>query len=166
MNVNDPRLGRFVEWLKVHGSCVRRSSPGDGELLRFTTPQGEGVIHSAGDEISGMTGGAADAWDAFSLGRAWHGSKRARRKHRGRKRRLRLVRSLAHRDGWRCAYCGELLTEGSATIEHVLPVSRGGPEDPANLTLTCRLCNHTLGSFSVRQKIDFAVSHRRGALSS
>ena len=36
-----------------------------------------------------------------------------------------------------CAYCGE----PADTVDHVIPLSRGGQHDPANLVPACRACN-------------------------
>jgi len=48
---------------------------------------------------------------------------------------------LFERDAWRCRYCGELLTAETATLDHVLPVSKGGADDPENLATACLMCN-------------------------
>ncbi len=39
-----------------------------------------------------------------------------------------------------CSYCGVKL-KGTGEIDHMMPISRGGNSDPANLTLACRSCN-------------------------
>lgn len=47
-------------------------------------------------------------------------------------------RTLFERDGHRCAYC-----EGRAeTVDHVVPRSRAGAHDWANVVAACRRCNH------------------------
>ncbi len=43
-----------------------------------------------------------------------------------------------------CAYC--LVGEMALDIEHIVPLSRGGTNDPQNLTLACRRCNLKKGS--------------------
>ena len=50
---------------------------------------------------------------------------------------------VAARAGHRCEYC-RLPTRGQVAtfpIDHVEPRDRGGPNDPANLALTCPHCN-------------------------
>lgn len=42
-----------------------------------------------------------------------------------------------------CAYCGELMIEG--TIDHILPKSSGGSNELHNLLLCCRECNADKG---------------------
>jgi 5-methylcytosine-specific restriction endonuclease McrA len=43
--------------------------------------------------------------------------------------------------GWRCRYCEEQLSPQTLTIDHQIPVSRGGTDHPANLVPACRPCN-------------------------
>lgn len=45
------------------------------------------------------------------------------------------------RDKWTCRYCGEAVTTATATLDHIVPQSCGGPSTPENLTTTCRTCN-------------------------
>lgn len=44
---------------------------------------------------------------------------------------------ILKRDGAMCAYCGSL----ARTVDHVVPRSRGGSHDDANLVACCWLCN-------------------------
>lgn len=40
-----------------------------------------------------------------------------------------------------CQYCEKLLEEGQHSIDHVFPLSRGGPNTLSNVVLACRACN-------------------------
>lgn len=51
----------------------------------------------------------------------------------------------------RCAYCECRLTDANRTIDHVLPVSRGGTDDIANLVLSCLDCNQLKGDRTPRE---------------
>lgn len=42
----------------------------------------------------------------------------------------------------RCIYCG---MKGDLTLEHILPRSRGGSDDPSNAVWVCRTCNSSKG---------------------
>lgn len=42
------------------------------------------------------------------------------------------------RDGGRCVYCGA----PAASLDHVVPRSRGGPHEWENVVASCRRCNH------------------------
>ena len=50
---------------------------------------------------------------------------------------------VADRAGHRCEYCGapEAVFNFPFEVEHVVPVSHGGPTEPGNLALACRSCN-------------------------
>ena len=61
--------------------------------------------------------------------------------------------AIYHRDGWRCQLCGDpvdMCAEPSAplapALDHIVPRSRGGNDEPANLRLTHSLCNIKRGS--------------------
>lgn len=48
-----------------------------------------------------------------------------------------IQRLLATQKG-RCYYCGE---KRKLTVDHVVPLSRGGSNEPSNLVLACKHCN-------------------------
>jgi 5-methylcytosine-specific restriction endonuclease McrA len=54
-----------------------------------------------------------------------------------------------------CDYCDKPLTKNLATVDHVVPRSRGGGDDPGNFALACKKCqklkgNKTLGECGMR----------------
>jgi 5-methylcytosine-specific restriction endonuclease McrA len=51
-------------------------------------------------------------------------------------------RNVMVRDGFVCAYCGD---DRTLTIDHVLPVSRGGKSTFENCVAACKECNSTKG---------------------
>ena len=68
--------------------------------------------------------------------------------------RKKLFEHVFSRDGGRCAYCGvEARRPGKgvrrapdiATLDHVVPRSRGGPLRADNLVLACQACNNARG---------------------
>jgi 5-methylcytosine-specific restriction endonuclease McrA len=56
---------------------------------------------------------------------------------------------LINAAGGRCTYCPRTVDRSDgprgATIDHVVPRSRGGGDDLANLALACRRCNAEKG---------------------
>lgn len=46
-------------------------------------------------------------------------------------------RVILERDGRTCRYCGQ----PANAVDHILPVSQGGDNDPDNLAAACRTCN-------------------------
>jgi 5-methylcytosine-specific restriction endonuclease McrA len=49
------------------------------------------------------------------------------------------------RQNGRCYYCGENLDE-KYHVDHVIPVSRGGLNEPSNIVLACPFCNVSKGA--------------------
>ena len=57
----------------------------------------------------------------------------------------RLRRMVIERDGLRCVFCDEDLTNAEVHLDHVIPESQGGETRYANLQVTCRKCNLAKG---------------------
>lgn len=54
---------------------------------------------------------------------------------------LNLRRRIIERDGLRCVYCDDDLTNAEVHLDHVIPESQGGATSYDNLQVTCRKCN-------------------------
>ena len=54
-----------------------------------------------------------------------------------------LLLALIERDGFGCRRCG---TVENVSIDHILPLSRGGTDDLDNLQFLCRSCNSKKGT--------------------
>lgn len=54
-------------------------------------------------------------------------------------RRLRF--EVLRRDGHTCRYCGAKAPDVALTVDHVIPTTLGGSDDPANLVTACQPCN-------------------------
>lgn len=48
---------------------------------------------------------------------------------------------LLRRDRFTCAYCAEVFCEEDLQVEHVIPLSKGGPTHFMNLVSACAYCN-------------------------
>lgn len=63
----------------------------------------------------------------------------------GRKRKstgTRLRMEILKRDGFKCYYCGRTPAQNVIIeVDHVVPVSEGGTDDPENLVAACEECN-------------------------
>ena len=53
----------------------------------------------------------------------------------------RLRFEILKRDGFRCRYCGVTPQARVLRVDHVVPVSKGGTNDPLNLVTACDPCN-------------------------
>lgn len=58
---------------------------------------------------------------------------------------INLRRRIIDRDGYRCVYCDEDLTNSEIHLDHVIPESKGGETTYNNLQVTCRKCNLSKG---------------------
>ena len=69
----------------------------------------------------------------------------------------RAMRKMALRDcGQRCVYCAVALDQRTATLDHVVPLARGGAHDPGNLVAACAPCNRLKGDL---QPFEFFARH-------
>lgn len=50
--------------------------------------------------------------------------------------------NIMRRDNFSCQYCGCGLNDAHATVDHVVPASRGGQWSWKNLVLACKPCNN------------------------
>ena len=59
-----------------------------------------------------------------------------------------VLARLRQEAGRRCGYCrtSSKITGQPLTVEHILPVTRGGSSDEGNLWLACRRCNEFKGA--------------------
>jgi hypothetical protein len=64
-----------------------------------------------------------------------------------------VFRAVVRRDRFQCAWCG---TPGS-TVDHLVPVSRGGQSRLDNCVVACRSCNH-----SRNNRLPSAFAHATG----
>lgn len=53
--------------------------------------------------------------------------------------------AIFERDGWLCGICGEPVERADATLDHIVPVSLGGADEPENVRLAHSLCNSRRG---------------------
>lgn len=152
-------LKKFRKWLVRHNALIVEPRS-DDEVLRFSTTKGDGVLHCSASGRLLPNDIAAKALRAFTTRNSWTSGftpkvlNETRRSKRTREERLEILRKIAARDGGMfCAYCGKQLDETTATIEHVLPISKGGADSRENMVIACRECNQLVKDFSITQKI-------------
>lgn len=61
--------------------------------------------------------------------------------------------SLFQRDRFMCAYCSGLFTSHDLTRDHVMPVSKGGPDTWMNVVTACKPCNNLKGNLAPGQQL-------------
>lgn len=59
---------------------------------------------------------------------------------------------------YRCFYCGCDLLDGAATVDHFIPISKGGSNWPSNLRGSCLTCNISKGTKIITENKSAAYS--------
>lgn len=49
--------------------------------------------------------------------------------------------NVYQRDNYQCQYCTGFFPKGELTLDHVMPLSRGGPKNWENIVTACSKCN-------------------------
>ncbi len=55
-------------------------------------------------------------------------------------------KNILLRDGFICQYCGQQFSADELTLDHVIPISRGGHDSWSNVVTACKRCNHKKGN--------------------
>jgi len=58
--------------------------------------------------------------------------------------------NVFRRDGYECVYCGSIKRK-DLTIDHVIPVSKGGKNSWDNLVTACLRCNHSKSDLTLKE---------------
>lgn len=72
-------------------------------------------------------------------------------------------RKIYHNDNYRCVYCGKDMLKVfdlwlSLEVDHIIPQSKGGNNEPNNLVTSCNVCNKYKSSYlSKLYKSDITV---------
>ncbi len=68
------------------------------------------------------------------------------------RRKVPLTRkNILIRDGYRCQYCGRTLPPSHLSLDHVIPVSKGGKQTWTNVVCACFDCNGRKGRHSPQE---------------
>ena len=60
-------------------------------------------------------------------------------------------RGLFHRDKNLCAYCGKIFSPKQLTRDHIVPTSKGGPNNWNNVVTSCSKCNKDKGNWLLEE---------------
>jgi len=61
---------------------------------------------------------------------------------------------IIKRDGLNCYLCDKELTPKTATIDHIMPLSRGGFHCPSNAAIACRRCNSSKNNLTLEEYLE------------
>ena len=68
-----------------------------------------------------------------------------------------LRRALWEAQNRRCGYCGTKIGFFEVTVDHIIPLSRGGPDCMDNMICSCKPCNESQKSENISSVIPFLV---------
>lgn len=138
----------FENWLAGCGAELLAPT-NEYELLRFRGSKGTSIVYRKATEEITMTGQAREAWQCFTSARPWRGNPPAKRRKVSRT----TVKAIRERDGDLCFLCQEKVTIIDETIDHLVPITSGGPSHIANYVLMHKSCNCRAGHMSAAEKI-------------
>ena len=139
----------FIDYLEVQG-CEVLPVTNSYESVRFKAGSETCVIYEKKDgRISFGSKYATDIFNAFINNRGFI------KKNPSRNNTKRLKRSIIQRDGNRCFYTGVEMTEEEMTLEHLVPISKGGVNNLHNLVLCTKESNAKMGDKLLVDKIKF-----------
>jgi hypothetical protein len=150
---------KFREWLTAHGAQVLEPT-NEWELIRFKSGDETCVIYrnkAGAVTYSGPT--AEKAQKCFVSNAAWRANTTATK----RKRASPMIAAIRKRDGDNCFYCRVAVSDDTASAEHLVSTTHGGPNHISNLFLAHKLCNAKAGHLSAPEKI---AMHVRAVLQS
>jgi HNH endonuclease len=152
------RLAAFKNFLNASGAEIF-SSANAYEVVRFRGGGEMCVIYRNKTGQLKFVGPVRAAWGAFTSHRPWKVAPKASRPVGD--KRAAIVATLIERDGRGCFYCAGIILDGLETIEHLLPLTSGGPDHLANSVLAHRRCNEQAGHRSLAEKIRLRDELRR-----
>lgn len=68
------------------------------------------------------------------------------------------------RSGGVCACCGKKLTTKTMTMDHIIPLSRGGSNEPENLIALCPECNKQKGNLLLMPRSSYVAVKNRNEM--
>ncbi len=147
------RLPLFKEWLSSRGAEILEPT-NEYEIIRFRTVKGVSIIYKKKSAAQPCTffNEAETAWDQFNdLTKNWRAAPRAKREL-GKSRED--CKTLRKRDGDYCFFCCLFVTSAKESVEHLVPLTHGGPDHISNKFLAHRECNLSVGCMSAIEKIN------------
>lgn len=143
----------FMDYLEVQG-CEILPVTNSYECVRFKAGTETCVIYEKKDgRISFNSPYTTEIFNAFVNNRGFT------KKNPVRANTKRLKRSILERDGNKCFYSGKEMTEEEMTLEHLVPLSKGGRNNLHNLVLCTKEENAKMGDKMLVEKIKYRESN-------
>ena len=155
----EAKLTGFHAFLKAAGAEVLTTT-NEWEITRFRTGGGTSIVYRTGKGTTTFTGEAGKAWLAFCNQHAWKPTlpTATGRKAQRPKKASPVIRTIRERDGDACFFCWRDVDDDQASVEHLVPISHGGPSHTSNLFLAHKVCNSKAGHLSAPEKVRIHVN--------
>lgn len=144
---NNPDPAVFETWLRAQGAEVIPTTSA-WEFARFRAHESLHIIYLRADGTFSAQEFGLECLAVFRRGGTLGMGLAKPRKALGHRK-----AALFKRDGSACFFCCLEMTEEDATIEHLVPLSRGGPNTDENLALAHQACNLAAGAAPLMDKI-------------
>ena len=145
---------RFIGWLKERGASMLTPT-NEWELARWKGGDTTSIVYTNSRGGITFSGDSAKAWTAFRSGNnGFRVAPAAKRAHKASP----VIRALRERDGHDCFYCAQAVDDESASVEHIVPVTHGGPSHMSNYALAHRQCNANAGHLSAMEKFSIRLA--------
>ena len=151
------RMQRFIVWLQERGAEVL-SPTNEYEVARWRANGITSVVYrNKRGSVSAFHGEGRKAYRAWQQGGRYEIGSTRRRKLPAQ------LQSVLDRDGPNCFFCGKPTDEETLALEHLVPLSAGGPNHTANLAISHARCNQLAGSMSAVEKVKLRDELRKRA---
>lgn len=147
---------KFRQWLIKSGAEIL-SPTNQYELLRFKAFGTIRVIYINTKDQVNFQHGSDDIYSDFLQKKTVNLCEVKKRLKRNSD-----IPTLIERDGEDCFFCLNPLKE-DITVEHIVPVSRGGNNHISNKVLAHKKCNQLAGNMTVIEKVKLREQHILGA---
>lgn len=156
------QVKKFEGWLTERGAEILAPT-NPWEVMRFRAGSATGVIYNSRGRWT-CVHVAIEALQAFRSNAAWKAPIPVVKRAMG----TRHYPALMKRDGPACFYCGKDVSAEDSSLEHIVPVSHGGPNHMSNYALAHKSCNQEAGNLSAVEKVRLrdrmrAANHNEGA---
>ena len=152
------KLAEFKIWLARQGAEVLAVT-NPYEVLRFRAKAAVHVVYT-GRRGTTLPIFVTQCLTAFEMGTSMDMGLVAVARSFGAKFRAAIV----ERDGRGCFFCLNPMREDDMTLEHLVPVSKGGPNHMDNMVLAHQACNQRADDQPLIEKIKMRENAMRGVL--
>lgn len=142
---------QYLDKIGAHRVELKR----EWEISRFKANGQTCVIYqNAKKKISFSSPLAEKVYESFKLGNMINIQTEKRKSLR-----QKFMKKLLERDGNFCFYTGRIMPEENMTIEHLIPLCRGGKNNIENLVLCLKIENQKMGDKPLIEKIEYKIKN-------